>query len=279
MMLLQFRMEVAEKKVVEEVGEYKMAIKILKKSDNKVKFVLSKATPELANALRRAISFEVPVLAIEDVYFTKNSSALYDEIVAHRVGLIPLKGAKGYTLPDECKCKGKGCARCQTKAKLKVKGPATVLAKDLKFKDKSVKPVYPDMPIVKLLKNQELEFEATATLGKGKEHSKWSSGLAFYQRYPSIYIGQKDIKTPEKIVKLCPRNVYKTSGDRLVAENILDCNLCMACVDETKGTINVGSEEGKFIFTIESWGQLSPKAMLTNASKILKKQINGLKIR
>ena len=256
-----------------------MAVKVLEKSENEIKFVLDKATPELANALRRAISFEVPVLAIEDVYFLKNSSALYDEIIAHRLGLIPLKGAKGYTLPAECKCKGKGCAKCSVKAKLKVKGPAVVTAKDLKFKDPSIKPVYADMPIVKLLENQELELEAVATLGLGKEHVKWSPGLAFYQRYPEISISQKDLKDPKIAIEACPRNVFESKGQRLAVKDLLNCNLCMACVDKTKGAVKVSSEDGKFIFTIESWGQRSPKDILTEACKILKKQLSELKIR
>lgn len=256
-----------------------MAIKLLEKKENKIKFVLDKATPELANALRRAASFEVPVLAIEDVYFLKNSSALYDEIIAHRLGLIPLKGAKGYVLPAKCTCKGKGCAKCSVKAKLKVKGPATVTAADLKFKDPSVKPVYPDMPIVKLLENQELELDAVAVLGIGREHVKWSPGLAFYQGYPSISINQKDLKNPNIAVEACPRNVFEVSGTKLVVKNLENCNLCMACTQKTKGAVKVTSEDGKFIFTLESWGQRSPKDILTEACKILKKQLGELKLR
>ena len=256
-----------------------MATKIIEKSENKIKFVLDKATPELANALRRTLSFEVPVLAIEDVYFTKNSSALYDEILAHRLGLIPLKGAKGYELPADCKCKGKGCAKCQTKVKLKIKGPATVTADDLKFKDPSVKPVYPDMPIVKLLENQELAFEATANIGLGKEHTKWSAGLAFYQRYPAILISQKDLKDTKIAVDSCPRNVFETSGSRLAVKNLENCNLCMSCVDKTSNAVKVSGEDEKFIFTVESWGQRSPKDMLTEACKVLKNQFSALKIR
>ena len=256
-----------------------MATKIIKKSENEIKFVLDKSTQELANALRRVISFEVPVLAIEDVYFTKNSSALYDEILAHRLGLIPLKGAKSYGLPADCKCKGKGCSRCQAKLKLKIKGPAVVTAGDLKFKDPSVKPVYLDMPIVKLLENQELAFEATACLGLGTEHTKWSAGLAFYQRYPAISISQKDLKNPEIAVNSCPRNVFEVNGSKLVVKDLLNCNLCMSCVDKTNKAIKVSGEEGKFIFTVESWGQRSPKDMLAEACKILKKEFSGLKLR
>ena len=92
------------------------------KEKNKVSFVLMNSTPSFANVIRRAIIEEVPVMAIEDVEFRKNNSILYDEIIAHRLGLLPLTtDLKSYNLSSECKCKGKGCARCQLKLTLKAK--------------------------------------------------------------------------------------------------------------------------------------------------------------
>src|SRR3972149_1595116 len=106
-----------------------MKVEILKQSENEVMFIVEGIGPALANAIRRAAMFEVPTLAIEDVYFNQNSSVLYDEIVAHRLGLIPLKtDLKSYNLPAECTCKGKLCAKCSVKGVLKAKGPVTVYA-------------------------------------------------------------------------------------------------------------------------------------------------------
>ena len=185
---------------------------------NRLIFSLSGVDTAYANTLRRMMGFEVPVMAIEDIEFRKNSSILYDELLAHRIGLIPLTtDLKSYDLMSECKCKGVGCASCTVKFVLKVQGPGTVYASDLKTKDPAIKPVYPKMPIVKLLEGQEVEFEATAILGKGRDHSKWCPGLVFYK-----------IPNPEK--------------------------------DE-------------FIFTVESWGQLTPKEIVTKAVEIYDKQL------
>ena len=67
-----------------------MNIKILEKSDMKVRFLLEKASPAFANALRRVAKNEVPTLAIEYVDFEENTSGMFDELIAHRLGLIPL---------------------------------------------------------------------------------------------------------------------------------------------------------------------------------------------
>ena len=170
-------MEAVVQKAEKEEEESKME-QIKKEGKTVIKI---KATPAFANMLRREIMENVPTMAIENIEFRENGSALYDEIIAHRLGLLPLStDLKSYVLPSKCKCQGEGCARCQLKMTLTSKGPCTSYASEIKSKDPNVKPVYPKTPIVKLLKGQELELEATAVLGQGKDHSKFVPGIAFY---------------------------------------------------------------------------------------------------
>jgi len=253
-----------------------MDIKILESEPkkNKASFLLSKTTSFFANAIRRAVLEEVPVMAIEDVEFRQNSSVLYDEIIAHRLGLIPLKtDLKSYNLPSKCKCKGAGCARCRLKLTLKSKEDA-VYASDIKTKDPKIKPVYPNTLIVKLLKGQMLELEATACLGQGKEHAKWSPGLIFYKYKPVIEIG-KNVKNPDAVVKSCPLNIFELKGSKLSVnnKNLFKCHLCQNCVD-TDPSIKLTESENDFIFYIESWGQLSCKEMLVTAADILQEKLD-----
>ena len=82
-----------------------MEVRLLEhdKKKNKCSFILKDTNAAFANVLRRNIINKVPVMAIEDVEFRKNSSVLYDEIVAHRLGLVPLAtDLKTYDLPAEC---------------------------------------------------------------------------------------------------------------------------------------------------------------------------------
>ena len=67
-------------------------IKDYDKKQGKLSFVTDMSI-SLANAIRRSV-LEIPIMAIDEVEIVKNDSALYDEILAHRIGLIPLKTDK-----------------------------------------------------------------------------------------------------------------------------------------------------------------------------------------
>lgn len=267
----------AGRKAEGEVEGSKMEITPLDfdKKHNRISFVLKGVDSTYANALRRTIMEEVPTLAIEDVELTKNSSALYDEIIAHRLGLIPLKtDLKSYNLPEECKCKGEGCARCSVKITLSSKGPGIVLASEMKAKDSAIKPVLPNIPIVKLIKNQELEFEATAFLGIGKAHSKWTPGLAYYKYKPSIEM-KGSIADAEKVKNSCPVSVFDVHNGKLSVnkDRINDCHLCGACAD-LEPNITINESDSEFVFYLESWGQLSHKEILAKAVEILDSKLD-----
>ena len=180
-----------------------------KTKDGRYTFELSGLTPAFANALRRTIVEDVPTMAIHDVELLKNSSVLYDEIIAHRLGLIPLTtDLKGYELPDENAPEGEFVAKSMVHLTLKAKGPCTVYASELKSKDPKIKPVFGDMPIVQLLKGQELELQAVAVLGTGKKHVKWTPALAWYRYKAKVSVnnGSKQLadfiaKYPSQVVK------------------------------------------------------------------------------
>ena len=160
-----------------------MKFKILEKKDDKIKFTISEITDAMAGELRRIMISEVPTMSIETVSFNKNDSALWDEIVAHRLGLIPLTfDPSFFNRKETCKhCKGKGCAHCQVSLVLKEKGPKVVHSGDLKSTDKKVKPVFEKIPVTELNEDQEIELEAIAQIGTGREHAKWQAAVVGYK--------------------------------------------------------------------------------------------------
>ncbi len=253
-----------------------MEIKLLKKEKGKDIFLVKGVTPQYINTIRRYIVEEVPTMAIDTVKFIENSSAMYDEIIAHRLGLVVLKtDLKSYNLKEECKCKGKGCPRCQTTLVLDKKGPCMVYAEDLKPKDPKIKPVYPKTPIVKLLEGQRLKIEATATLGRGKDHVKFSPAWCYYYGYPKIEI--KNCKGSGKCVEYCPKGILKLEKKKVKVTKIVECTLCKACEEACpNGAIKVNPSDKDFIFIIEPWGQLSSKDILNKAIEIFNNHLDQL---
>ncbi|MFH0889916.1 MAG: DNA-directed RNA polymerase subunit D [Candidatus Aenigmatarchaeota archaeon] len=159
-----------------------MKIKVNEQTKDKISFTLEEADVAFANAMRRVMMVEVPAMAIEFVDFHENSSAMYDEVIAHRLGLIPLTfDPKLFNLPDECICEGKGCSQCQVYFVIDKKGPCTVYSGDMKSTEESVKPVDPGFPIVELLEDHNLKLDAIAQLGKGEAHIKWQAAIAAYK--------------------------------------------------------------------------------------------------
>jgi DNA-directed RNA polymerase subunit D len=153
-----------------------MKIDITNKLDNRVEFNVSGIKESLANALRRIIISRVPIMAIEEVTFYENSSVIDDEVLTHRLGLIPLKTDPNG--PDS------------VSLSLEAKGPKTVYSKELKISEMKAKgksitseeiAAYDKIPIIKLTERQKIKLEAVAQLGVGKDHVKWQGGLASYE--------------------------------------------------------------------------------------------------
>lgn len=247
-----------------------MEIKLLEKNEEakKISFILKKTNTTFANLLRRYIIEKVPTMAIEDVEFKENTSVLYDEIIAHRLGLIPLTtDLKSYYLINKCKCKGKGCNRCTLKLTLKAEGPGIAYTSEIKSRDPKVKPVYPKMPIVKLLKGQKVELLATAVLGKGNDHIKFSSGFAYYRFRPEVKV-IKNPKNAEEIAKSCPINVFNSKNNTLTInkDNEMKCYFCNQCIEIADPHNSVKVEKSPdIIFYVEGWGQLKCKVMVLTA--------------
>lgn len=251
-----------------------MNIKILEKSDMKMRFLLENANPAFANALRRVAKNEVPTMAIEYVDFEENTSGMFDELLAHRIGLIPLTfDTAVYNLKSECKCSGKGCSKCEVTLVLEKQGPCIVKSGDMKSTDNSVLPADKDIPIIELLENQRLKFEAVAQLGLGIDHIKWQASNVGYQYVPIVKVNSE--KADPKIVDICPTHVFdkKDGKVKVVAED--KCILCMRCVETSEG-VSVSADDTSFVFNIESVSGLTIKEILNKSLDILEERSQAL---
>jgi DNA-directed RNA polymerase subunit D len=233
-------------------------MKIIDKKENKIIFQ-AEIEDSLANSIRRYLN-HISVLAIDEVEISKNDSALYDETVAHRIGLIPLKMNKSLSEGKEIKLKIN-------------KKEGKVYSGDLKG---DVEVVYEGIPITSLNEGQELTLTAIGKIGKGKDHSKFSPGLMFYRNVVDLSV---DKECSPEIVDICPKNVFKSDKGKIVVENPTKCDVCEMCVEfcEKKGKGKIEFTPTKeLIIQLESFGQLDLKDVLKKSIDILKKDLTEI---
>jgi DNA-directed RNA polymerase subunit D len=251
-----------------------MKMKIIEKSENKVKILLEGSTPAFANALRRISMNEVPTMATDFVDIETNTSGLFDEVLAHRIGLIPLTyDTKIYNVKGDCKCKGKGCVQCEVVLVVDKTGPCIVKAGDMKSTATDVKASDPEIPIVELLDGQCVKFEATAVLGFGRDHIKWQASISGYRASPNVRVNSE--KADTKIVEICPTNVFEKKDGKVKVKNEEKCILCMRCAEISEG-VSVSSDNTSFIFTVESVCGLTAKEILEKALELLESKAQEL---
>ena len=152
--------------------------KVLEETPLSLTLQLEGVDRSYANAVRRFCIAEVPSMAIDDVVILENSSVLYDEVLAHRLGMVPIKtDLERYILPENCDCGSPlGCHKCRVLFVLDASGKekvSTVYSGDLVSEDREIRPISETIPIGKLAQGQSVKLEAYARLGRGKEHAKW----------------------------------------------------------------------------------------------------------
>lgn len=255
-----------------------MKFELIELGEDKIRFLLSGVTAAFANGIRRACMSEVPILAIDEISLYDNTSVLFDEQIALRLGMVPLQARDLDSLsrPEDCQCAGEGCPGCRVDFMLSAEGPGMVYSKDIQFTDPGVKPAFDRIPIVTLGEGEKVVIEGFATKRVGKDHSKWQAGtLCGYKNLPSIEIGACD--GCGKCVEVCPRHVLTVEEGRAKATNILECSLCKLCIEECEaGAIKVTPVLDAFVLSIEGSGTMPVKDLVVRASQEIRKRAEDL---
>jgi DNA-directed RNA polymerase subunit D len=260
-----------------------MEIKIANKTDLSLRLIVEDVDTAFMNSLRRIMLAEVPSMAIDEVVVIENSSMLHDEMLAHRLGLIPLKtDLDSYNLPEECTCKSElGCNLCRVSLTLDVEAgdsTRTVYSGELVSENPGIVPVSDKIPIVKLAPAQKIKLEAYARLGKGEKHAKWQPvAVAAYKNFPKVKINEKHCDACGKCVDICPKRVLALSetGKKLDLRNVIDCTVCKDCVDVCPASppaLEVSWNKDVFVLDIESTGTLPVERIVLEALKVLDKK-------
>jgi len=228
-------------------------VEIMELTPMHMKFMLYDTDIEWANALRRVMMAEVPTMTIELVNVTENTSPLFDEFIAHRLGLLPLNSVAvdNYVDADKCTCM-EGCPNCSVEYKLEVRNDTD---KNLSVTHFDLIPINHDtsvpesdrvvpvprrdptltleedawmngMKIAKLAPGQEIKMTCKATRGIGKAHAKFiPTATTVYKMDPIVRINPAKVAQCteaelDTIVESCPQKVFERRGGDLVIADV-----------------------------------------------------------
>ena len=252
-----------------------MKVDIVELKPKKAVIRIEDTKPYFVNALRRIMISELPKLAVDDVVIYDNTSALFDEIISHRLGLIPIPTDLSLlSFKNECVCKGKGCPNCTVRYTLSKEGEGTILSGDLQPAEKSWKITEDKIPIVKLYGEQRLILEVEAILGRGKDHAKWQAVQAPSYKYKAtIDFDKSKIREVKDFLNKIPEGIVELKGEKIVIKDINKLTVFESYLDREKiDFINVNRDPSKITFKVETDGALKAKDAIIHSSKLLEKK-------
>ncbi len=224
-------------------------MKKIKEEKNKLVFE-SEINTTLANGIRRYVN-RIPIVAIDEVEISRNDSPLYDETIAHRMGLIPLKQLKK-----------------NAEFKLKTKKEGNVYSGEIE----GIEVVYDKIPITLLSKGQEMDIKGTTTSGIGNDHAKFSPGNLTYREVAELTL---DKSCADKVKQIVPEIEIKTKGSNAVIVDELEKEIVDVCegICEKEGKEIQIKPLNKVIFNIESFGQIKTQEIFKKALEEFKKEL------
>ena len=286
-----------------------MNIKITESNPDELAFIVQNTDSSFANALRRVILSEIPTLAIDEVTVRSNSSVTKDEMLVHRLGLVPIvsNAAKEMNFPWACPCKERkaGCSRCTVEMELSVRCDLNQSVKQITTNDISVihgplsDKVYPagsqskaarGIWLTSIGPGQEINLYCKVHKGIAKQHAKWMPVSAVRMQYEADIrlnrgvIAKLPLEMHQKLVDTCPVKVFGLRGVETSVsvdhpENCIFCEDCTRAEGLPPNIVRVHPKKTSenrynYRFYIEAIGSLTPEAVLREGLHILRTKLD-----
>jgi len=231
----------------------------------------------IINSLRRIMLSELPKLAIDNVIIYDNTTALFDEIISHRLGLIPVPTDLSLlNFREECTCNGEGCPSCTVRYTLSKEGEGMVYSGDLQANEESWKITEDKVPIVELYNNQRLILEVEAVLGRGCDNAKWQPVVAPGFRYiPTIRFDPKKKDDVQDFINELPDGLVTLKKDTIELNDIKDLAVFESYISKEKiDFINIELDEQRVQFHFQTDGSLHAKDAIEKSIEIFQEKID-----
>lgn len=296
-----------------DIEKFKSAfdIKIHYITERAANFDLVNVDTSIANAFRRIMISEVPSVAAEQVYIFNNTSVIQDEVLAHRIGMIPLKidpdqlnwvdmsveekdrftDDNTVVMSLDVSCTRNPHAPKNSTDPKELYRNSSVYARDLKFEPQGnqlekfkapVVPADPDILLAKLRPGQEISLSVHCVLGIGADHAKFSPvATASYRLLPVIDITQRiSGDDARKFQKCFSTGVIGINDDS--EAYVKDARRDTVSREvlrhpEFDGKVKLGRKRDQFIFNVESTGAMPPEEIFFKSVRILKNKADYLR--
>jgi DNA-directed RNA polymerase subunit D len=239
-----------------------MEIKKIFEEGTLSKYLVKNTSYTFMNVLRRTIMIHVPCLAIDTIQMYENDSPIVDEMLANRIGLLPIVTDKTYK-------KGNSVKMVVDKI-----GPCTVLGEDVKCSDPKVSIADKKIIITKLGKGRKLKLEMNAIMDCGEKHCKYQPAIVSYNELPIIN-NDKKYSNVKEILSAFPEGVIEEKNGKLSLVDPYNINLHNQHQDlMEKYGIELNYSEKDFILTIETTGQLKTDEIIILAADTLNERLD-----
>ena len=266
-----------------------MKVKVLKMDDYYAQVEFKDVDYSFVNSIRRSLVSMVPCLALHEIDFHMGSlgsyvdeesgdekeyesiSAMFNEIIAHRLGMLPIPTDKktveafGSSINDDSK-------QPDIMYSLHKKGPCTVYSSDLEpvNGDDSLIIPEPNVPIVKLAEGQAILIYAKAKMGVASKHTKWQCAVAprFYQA-PTITVSPG--KGSKAVFDAVGKDKFTKKGSNHIITNPVDAHQAVKDLEklwndeDAQKAMKVTTKTDHFIFEFETNGAMKANLALEQA--------------
>ncbi|KAI7834586.1 DNA-directed RNA polymerase [Kickxella alabastrina] len=278
-------------------------LKIIYVTPTDIEFDLIGVDASIANALRRILIAEIPTMAIEKVYMVNNTGIVQDEVLAHRLGLIPIKADPDqfqWKRPEESptdvntvvfklevKCTHNPNASADEKDPKVQYINSSVYSNQLIWEPKGdqeerfamdpIRPIHDNILITKLRPGQEISCELHCDKGVGRDHAKYSPvATASYRLLPDIQILEDITGEDAELFRDCfPPGVVEIVEEGGVKKaKVVNARKDTVSREvlrhkQFEGKVRLTRVRDHFIFNIESTGAISPEKLVSQALDIL----------
>ena len=289
---------------------FKIDIKYI--SERTANFDLIGIDTSVANAFRRIMISEVPAVAPEYVYIFNNTSVIQDEVLAQRIGLVPLKvdpdqltwinkdaeekdkftDDNTIVLSLDIACTKNPNASQDSTDPDNLYRNHKVYAKHLKFEPQGrqaelfannpVVPCDPNILLAKLRPGQEISLRVHCILGIGADHAKFSPvSTASYRLLPVIDIKKSIVGKDALEFQTCfPSGVIgiNEKGEAFVKDARKDTvSREVLRHEKFDGKVKLGRRRDHFIFNVESTGAMPAEEIFFKSVRILRNKAEYLR--